>query len=127
MYKWPDSGGSAGIGTSRLEGDHMHRRNFIRALAGGSASVALLNLQAAEATPKANASVRLIVKGFTCVTCSVGLKTILEQHKGIGRVTAEYPSGIVEVGFNSHEITPPEIKRLIENAGFKVREEVHSS
>ena len=101
----------------------MYRRNFIQALAGGSVGVALLKL----GTRNANTSATWIVKGFTCVTCAVGLKTILEQHKGISRVIAEYPSGRVQIEFDSQQITPPEIKQLIERAGFVVREEARSS
>jgi len=98
----------------------MHRRSFIRTLAGSGAGVALLKLSTPEKRPAENASVAWTVKGFTCVTCAVGLQTILQQHKGIARVEAAYPSGKVEIGFDSNEVTPPEIKRLIEDAGFGV-------
>lgn len=106
----------------------MHRRNFMKALAGGSASVALLNLEAsakapAESKSVGNETVAWTVKGFTCVTCAVGLQTILQQEKGIAKVTAEYPSGKVQVAFDSHTITPTQIKSLIEKAGFKVQDE----
>ena len=98
----------------------MHRRSFIRTLAGSGAGVALLKLGTPEKRPAENASVTWTVKGFTCVTCAVGLQTILGQHKGIARVQAAYPSGRVEIGFESYEVAPPEIKRLIEDAGFRV-------
>jgi Cu+-exporting ATPase len=99
----------------------MRRRNFIQTLAGGSAGVALLKLGTAERTaPGANASVTWQVAGFSCVTCAVGLQKILEGYEGIARVTASHPSGTVEIAFDSRLITPPEIKRLIEEAGFKV-------
>lgn len=98
----------------------MHRRSFIRTLAGSGAGVALLKVGTPEKRPAENASVTWTVKGFTCVTCAIGLQTILEQYKGIARVKAAYPSGKVEIGFDSNEIAPTEIKRLIEDAGFGV-------
>ena len=98
----------------------MHRRSFIRTLAGTGAGVALLKLGTPETRATENASVTWDVKGFSCVTCAVGLRTILEQHSGIVRVKAAYPSGKVEVGFNSDAITAADIKGLIEGAGFAV-------
>ncbi len=105
----------------------MRRRNFIQTLAGGSAGVALLKLGSAEKTaPAANMGVTWMVKGFTCITCAVGLETILKRHEGISGVKAEYPSGRVEVAFDSHTVTAPQIRRWIEDAGFKVGEHTQS-
>jgi copper chaperone CopZ len=105
----------------------MRRRNFIQTLAGGSAGVALLKLGNAEKTTHtANARVAWTVRGFTCITCAVGLETILQRHEGISTVKAEYPSGRVEIAFDSRAVTAPQIQRLIEEAGFKVGERTHS-
>jgi copper chaperone CopZ len=98
----------------------MRRRSFIQTLAGSGAGVALLKLGKAEKRVAENASVTWTVKGFSCVTCAVGLETILTQQKGIARVKAEHPSGKVEIGFDSNQIAPAEIKQLIEDAGFRV-------
>jgi copper chaperone CopZ len=98
----------------------MRRRSFIQTLAGSGAGVALLKLGTTEKKVAENASVSWSVRGFSCVTCAVGLQTILEKHKGIARVKATHPSGKVEIGFDSNEIAPAEIKRLIEEAGFRV-------
>jgi copper chaperone CopZ len=106
----------------------VHRRYFIQALAGSSASLVLLESDEARGTgAEENGNVSWIVKGFTCVTCAVGLQTILERHKGITRAAAEYPSGKVEVGFDSRVIAVSEIKHLIEQAGFKVTKEMRGS
>jgi copper chaperone CopZ len=101
----------------------MHRRSFIRTLAGTGAGVALLKVGTLEARARENASVKWTVKGFSCVTCAVGLQAILERHAGIARVKAEYPSGKIEIGFDSKTIVPAKIKQLIEQAGFRVMEE----
>jgi copper chaperone len=101
----------------------MRRRSFIQTLAGSGVGVALMKLGAPERRQAENARVGWTVKGFTCVTCAVGLQTILEKHKGIARVKAEYPSGKVDIGFDSKMIAPREIKRLIEHTGFTVTEE----
>jgi Cu+-exporting ATPase len=101
----------------------MHRRSFIQTLAGSGAGVALLKLGTPEKRLTENASVAWTVKGFTCVTCAVGLQTILEKHEGIARVKANYPSGQVHVAFDSTRIAAAEIKRLIEDAGFTVTAE----
>jgi copper chaperone CopZ len=98
----------------------MRRRSFIQTLAGSGAGVALLKLGTPEKKVAENASVSWRVKGFSCVTCAIGLQTILEKHKGIARVVAEHPSGKVEIGFDSNQIAPADIKRLIEDAGFRV-------
>jgi copper chaperone CopZ len=103
----------------------MDRRYFIQTLASGGAGISLLASGAGESLPHADASVTWIVKGFTCVTCAVGLQAILERQRGIARAAAAYPSGKVEIGFDSHVIGAAEIKRLIEEAGFKVREETN--
>jgi len=100
----------------------MRRRSFIQTLAGSGAGVALLKLGTPQKRLAENASVAWTVKGFTCVTCAVGLQTILEKHEGIARVKAEYPSGKVEIGFDSNVIESREIKRLIEETGFTVTE-----
>ena len=105
----------------------MRRRSFIQTLAGSGAGVALLKLGTPETKVAENASVSWNVKGFSCVTCAVGLQTILEMQKGIARVKASYPSGKVDIGFDSNVIAPAEIKRLIEDAGFRVTAEVRGS
>jgi copper chaperone CopZ len=99
----------------------MHRRDFIQALAGVGASVSLLNATGANETTKENTTVTWTVSGFSCATCTVGLQTILERQKGIARVNAFYPSGEVQVGFDSNLIAASVIQRLIRHAGFEIR------
>jgi copper chaperone CopZ len=102
----------------------MHRRNFIWTLAGGcGVSTAVLTLRASEKEATEDSSVTWIARGFTCVTCAIGLETILQRQRGITRATASYPSGRVQIGFDSRAVVGlPEIKQLIESAGFEAGE-----
>ena len=100
----------------------MRRRSFIQTLAGTGAGVAFLKLGTPQKGLVENARVAWTVKGFTCATCAVGLQAILEKHEGIARVKAQYPSGKVDIGFDSHVIEARDIKRLIEKTGFSVAE-----
>jgi copper chaperone CopZ len=100
----------------------MNRRHFIGTFAGGGAGVALLKSGLAHKMVKENTSVTWTVKGFSCITCAVGLETILRQQEGITRATATYPSGRVQVGFNSSAIAVQRIKQLVEDAGFEIRD-----
>src|ERR1700726_1821555 len=90
----------------RRRKEMMRRRSFIQTLAGSGAGVALLKLGTPQKRLAENASVAWTVKGFTCVTCAVGLQTILEKNEGIARLKAEYPSAKVDIGFDSQAIEP---------------------
>jgi copper chaperone CopZ len=98
----------------------MDRRTFIHAVAatGGAGIIGLAD--GARKHTKENASVEWVVKGFTCITCAIGLETLLQREEGISQVSAEYLSGRVRIGFDSNVITAPAISRLIEQAGFQV-------
>ena len=39
------------------------------------------------------------VKGFTCVTCPVGLESLLRRERGVVRTTASYPEGMARIEF----------------------------
>ena len=95
----------------------MIRRQFIQlaALAGVSGLAAI---GAAETGEMRTVTYR--VKGFSCITCAVGLDTMLTQHKGIVRSKSTYPEGIVIVDFHPSLITEGVIKSFISDMGFTV-------
>lgn len=66
----------------------MVRRQFIQlaTLAGVSG---LATIGAVTATETRTVTYR--VKGFSCITCAVGLDTMLSRHKGIVRSESTYP------------------------------------
>jgi Cu+-exporting ATPase len=56
----------------------MDRRDFIRGVAAAAGAAAGVPL--AAATAREMRSVRYGVDGFTCVTCAVGLETMLRPN-----------------------------------------------
>ncbi len=94
----------------------MFRRSFIQRIAFGGAA----SLTSAAGGQIKTATYR--VKGFTCVTCAVGLETLLRRQKGIARAEATYPSGIVRIDFDPALLTEKTLKGFIGEMGFTVEE-----
>lgn len=94
----------------------MIRRQFIQlATCAGVAGLTALGAEAKETR-----TVTFHVKGFSCITCAVGLDTMLSRHKGIVRSDSTYPDGIVTIDFHPRLITESAIKGLISEMGFTV-------
>ena len=94
----------------------MDRRKFICRVAVGSAA----GLSLADAAPKENQSVTYKVKGFTCITCAVGLEVMLRGLKGVTRANASYSEAKVVIGFDSNVTAEKTIKEFIGACGFSV-------
>jgi Cu+-exporting ATPase len=60
------------------------------------------------------------VKGFTCITCAVGLDTLLGKEKGIVSSRSTYPEGKVTVVFDPKECREETIRKFIAEMGFSV-------
>lgn len=58
------------------------------------------------------------VAGFTCVTCAVGLETMLRQQKGVVSVAANYPLAHVTIQFHPDLITEASLRSFIADLGF---------
>lgn len=97
----------------------MIRRRFIQLATLGTGSLAAMS--ALSATGKETVTYR--VSGFTCITCAVGLETLLRQEKGIAWAKASYPDANVVIKFDPNEVTPDSLKTYIANMGFKAEEE----
>jgi copper chaperone CopZ len=98
----------------------MFRRQFVQFVATLSAdSVATI----AAADTKRTKTVTYAVKGFSCVTCAVGLDTMLEKQKGVLQSKSTYPDGIVKIQFDPQEVIEQSIKASIAEMGFIVAEE----
>lgn len=98
----------------------MFRRQFVQGMAAlGTSSVATI----AAADAKGTKTVTYVVKGFSCVTCAVGLDTMLQKQKGVSRSNSTYPDGIVKIQFDPQEVTEKSLKAFIGDMGFTVAEE----
>jgi copper chaperone CopZ len=90
----------------------MIRRQFIQGIACG--------LGAGQAAGKTKTStVTYRIEGFTCITCAVGLDTLLKEEKGIIRSKSSYPDRTSTVEYNPDLIGDEEICSRIQEFGFK--------
>jgi copper chaperone CopZ len=93
----------------------MIRRRFLHlATLAGAGGLASLGLEAAE-----RKTVVYQVKGFTCITCAVGLDALLQRQTGVVRSTSSYPEGTVKIEFHPHLVTEDSLKAFIAEMGFK--------
>jgi len=104
----------------------MDRRNFIyrvmAGVAGTTTAIALTeaNFSVPVRAARENRSVVYEVKGFTCVTCVVGLETMLLLQKGVTGVTASYPESRVDIGFDQNLTSDENLRKFIAACGFSV-------
>ncbi len=100
----------------------MDRRNFLcKVTAVGTAAASVAVADAAPAKPAAVKETRAVtwkVKGFTCITCSVGLEVMLRGLHGVTRASASYPASNVVIGFDEHATNEKSLKEFIEVCGF---------
>lgn len=99
----------------------MVRRDFIQKIAAAGSGTAVA-AAAATAKPAPAATAVYMVKGFTCITCAVGLEVVLRGIKGISAAKATYPEGKVTVGYDPVLQSEEKIRAFINKAtGFQVR------
>ena len=60
------------------------------------------------------------VKGFSCITCAVGLDTMYSRTKGILSSHSTYPEGKVTVRFDPGSIDDAAVRAVITDAGFTI-------
>lgn len=89
----------------------MVRRQFIQGIACG--------VGAAGASAAAHKTVTYRIEGFSCVTCAVGLDSMLKDQKGIVRSKSSYPSRTSVIQYNPDLINEEQIKAFIRELGFK--------
>lgn len=114
----------------------MIRRQFLQiaALTGATAAASLGGLeafekhQAQDKLDKLDASdtesIAWRVQGFTCVTCAVGLETMLKQQKGVVSVHASYPAASVAIQFHPRIVSKAALRSYISELGFTAEEPV---
>lgn len=102
----------------------MIRRHFIKlATLTGATGIATLGVvQAFRGDPAEAAgevqSVRWHVRGFTCITCAVGLETLLRREKGVIAAHATYPEGLVTIQYRPDLISEKRLRAAIAELGF---------
>jgi copper chaperone CopZ len=96
----------------------MIRRRFIELITLGTGSLAALG--AIEANAKQ--TVTYHITGYTCITCAVGLESLLRQEKGVAWAKASYPDANVVIKFDPKEVTQDSLKTYIASMGFKAEE-----
>ncbi len=93
----------------------MIRRKFLGlTLAGLGGVIAMEGMDLAE-----QETVTFRISGFTCITCAVGLETLLQKERGVIRVTASYPESIATVTYHPKLASEQSLVNFIESAGFK--------
>ena len=95
-----------------LTQSHFGRMWILGIGAGGLAT--LKTLEAGDSK-----TVAYSVKGFTCITCAVGLETLLRQEKGVLSAKASYPDASVVIRYQPGAITEDQLKKFIADMGFK--------
>jgi copper chaperone CopZ len=90
----------------------MVRRQFIQGIACG------LGVGQAAGSTKTR-TVTYHIEGFTCITCAVGLDTLLKEEKGIARSQSSYPDRTATIEFNPDVIQDEQIRARIQGFGFK--------
>lgn len=95
----------------------MFRRHFMQRISWASAG-AFAGAQTIRATEKK--TVTYGIKGFSCITCAVGLETILRQHTGVLRAQASYPKAKVLIEFDPSLVAEESLQQYIGEMGFKV-------
>jgi Cu+-exporting ATPase len=101
----------------------MQRRRFVQMMTLASVgTVAAAELAHAGETK----TVVWHVKGFTCVTCAVGLETMLREQKGVKRVRATYPEGQVTIQYDRASVNEARLRAFISELGFTAEPEAHS-
>jgi copper chaperone len=101
----------------------MQRRRFVQMLTlAGVGTVAAAELHHAGETK----TVAYRVKGFTCITCAVGLETMLREQKGVKWVKATYPEAQVTIRFDPSSVNEGQLRGFISELGFTAEPEEHS-
>ncbi len=98
----------------------MHRRKFVQLIATAGAGGLVSAATASAAT--ASQTLTFQVKGFSCITCAVGLDTMLKQKKGVASSHSTYPEGVVVIQFDPGQVSETELRSFISEMGFTVED-----
>jgi copper chaperone CopZ len=94
----------------------MIRRQFIKLVALSGAVAA--PLEALAGTDHTTMTYQ--VKGFSCITCAVGLDTLLGKERGVLSSQSTYPEGKVTVSFKPTTCSDEHLRKCIGEMGFTI-------
>ena len=94
----------------------MIRRKFLSlaTLAGAGSLAAIEGVALTE-----RRTVTFRITGFTCITCAVGLETLLEKEKGVIHAKASYPENVTTITYNPAHTSEAALADFIASTGFK--------
>ncbi len=93
----------------------MQRRRFVQMMTlAGVGTVAAAELAHGGETK----TVAYRVRGFTCITCAVGLETMLREQKGVKWVKATYPEAKVTIQYDPSSVNEAQLRGFISELGF---------
>jgi copper chaperone len=99
----------------------MQRRRFVQMMTlAGAGTLAAVEVAAHTGE---TVTVSYKIEGFTCVTCAVGLETMLGQQKGVKWVKATYPDALVIIKYDPSTVTEPALRKFISGLGFTAEPE----
>jgi len=105
----------------------MIRRQFLKlaTLTGATGLASFAAMETLRNDPAHNATgdgetrtVTWRVHGFTCVTCAVGLETLLRRENGVVTADATYPQGMVTIQFHPGLVSEDALRSAIAELGF---------
>ncbi len=105
----------------------MIRRQFIKLAtltgATGVASFGAIEALRGDSSPNGpdQINIRTVtwhVKGFTCITCAVGLETMLRRERGVVAANATYPQGMVTIQYHPDLVGQDALRLTISDLGF---------
>lgn len=108
----------------------MIRRQFIKlaTLTGATGVASFGAIESLREDPKPAESAKQIqtvtwhVRGFTCVTCAVGLETLLRREKGVVTANATYPQSMVTIQYDPELVSQSALRSTIAELGFTADE-----
>lgn len=95
----------------------MDRRRFLSRLTAAGAAIGLEVGGGADRT-SATRRATYEVRGFTCVTCAVGLEVMLRGVRGVTEASANYAESRVAITFDEKLISEDALKQFIGSCGF---------
>jgi Cu+-exporting ATPase len=95
----------------------MQRRRFVQMMTLGGAGT-LAALEVAKHAGGETKTISWRIKGFTCITCAVGLETMLNRRKGVRWVKATYPDAKVSIRYDPAVVSEEALRGFIRELGF---------